>query len=36
VGNELVDDLARQVAIEGTIIDKPLFSGDFQILLDRH
>jgi hypothetical protein len=30
VGNELVDDRARQVALEGTIFDSPLSSNDFQ------
>jgi hypothetical protein len=32
VGNELIDDRARQAALEGTIFDRPLSSSDFQIL----
>jgi hypothetical protein len=32
VGNELVDEQAWQVALEGTIFDRPLSSSDFQSL----
>jgi hypothetical protein len=32
VGNELVDDRARQAALEGSIFDIPLSSSDFQSL----
>jgi hypothetical protein len=32
MGNELVDERARQAALEGFIFDRPLSSGDFQIL----
>jgi hypothetical protein len=32
VGNELVDDPAQQVALEGTIFDRPLSSSNFQSL----
>jgi hypothetical protein len=32
VGNELVDERARQVALEGSIFDRPLSSIDFQSL----
>jgi hypothetical protein len=32
VGNELVDDRARQAALEGTIFDRPLSSSYFQSL----
>jgi ribonuclease HI len=32
VGNKLVDDRARQVALEGTIFDRPLSSSNFQSL----
>jgi ribonuclease HI len=36
VGNELVDERARQVALEGSIFDKPLSPSDFQIWQHRH
>jgi hypothetical protein len=32
VGNELVDEQARQAALEGFIFDRPLSSSDFQSL----
>jgi hypothetical protein len=32
VGNKLVDDRARQAALEGSIFDKSLSSSDFQSL----
>jgi hypothetical protein len=32
VGNELVDDQARQAALEGTIFDRPISLSDFQSL----
>jgi hypothetical protein len=32
VGNELVDEQARQAALEGSIFDIPLSSSDFQSL----
>jgi hypothetical protein len=32
VGNELVDERARQAALEGSIFDRPLSSSDFQSL----
>jgi hypothetical protein len=36
VRNELVDELALQVALEGSIFDRPLSSSDFQSLAKRH
>jgi hypothetical protein len=32
MGNELVDDWARETALEGTIFYRPLSSSDFQSL----
>jgi hypothetical protein len=32
VGNELDNERARQAALEGSILDRPLFSSDFQSL----
>jgi hypothetical protein len=38
MGNELVDDRARQAALEGTIFDRPLSfqRAIFRVWLDRH
>jgi hypothetical protein len=30
VGNELVDEWARQAALEGSVFDRPLFLSNFQ------
>jgi hypothetical protein len=32
LGNELVDERARQTELEGSIFDRPLSSSDFQSL----